>query len=231
MAKAAAKSRRPARPAKKAPPKSAAAKKAPAKKAAPKKRPVRKPTSAPAAGPRVFPVEVDAGSVEKTLAKVREELTHWVNKGRYTKVRFKLRGKPILPDLPVAAVIAAEAVTFWWAGLLRALLVTLGANAVLEMELVNDADREVARGREAFLAGDLERAMEAYRAALEMDRDNSAAHLSLGVAHKLRGEPDKAREMLQRAEQLDPQGPVGDEARRLLDQMGPGATPAAAERP
>jgi tetratricopeptide (TPR) repeat protein len=203
----------------------------PARKAAPRKvrapRVKRAPAADKAEESKVFGVEVEPGSVEKTLAHVREELTHWVNKGRYTKVRFKLRGKPILPDLPVGAVIAAEAVTFWWAGLLRALLFTLGAKAVLEVELVNDADREVARGKEALLAGDLDRAVEGFSKALEMDRDHCAAHLSLGIAFKLKGDLAKARESLQRAEQLDCDGPVGGEARRLLDQMdkGPVAAP------
>ncbi len=180
---------------------------------------------------KVFGVEVEPGSVEKTLARVREELTHWVNKGRYTKVRFKLRGKPILPDLPVAAVVAAEAVTFWWAGLLRALLVTLGANTILDVELVNDADREVGNGRQALLAGDLDKAMECFQKALQMDRDNPSALLSMGIAHKLRGELAKAREYLQKTEQADPEGPSGQEAARLLDQMNAAAPPPQATPP
>lgn len=199
--------------------------KKPAKKAAPRKKP------APKASPsdrKVFGVEVEPGSVEKTLTKVRDEAAHWVNKGRYTKVRFKLRGKPILPDLPIAAVVTAEAVTFWWAGLLRALLVTLGANTILDVELVNDAEREVAKGREALLGGDLDRAMDYFRKALEMDRGLPSAHLSLGIAYKLKGDPAKAREFLEKTEQLDPEGPSGEEARKLLDQMNaaPGAPKA-----
>lgn len=219
MAKAPAK-----RTAKKAP------KQAPKKAAKPAKKRTKAPEAPAAEEKKVFGVEVEAGSLEKTLARVREELTHLVNKGRYTKVRFKLRGKPILPDLPVAAVVAAEAVTFWWAGLLRALLVTLGANTLLQVELVNDADREVARGKDALLAGDLEKAMEAFRKALEMDRANPSALLSLGIAHKLKGDLANARNFLEKAEQADPQGPTGDEARRLLDQMNAAepkpATPA-----
>ena len=195
----------------------------------PRKAKAPKPAPAAAEEKKVFGVEIEPGSIEKTLARVREELTHWVNKGRYTKVRFKVRGKPILPDLPVGAVIAAEAVTFWWAGLLRALLFTLGANVVLDVELINDADKEVVRGKESLLAGDLDRAMESFNKALEMDRDNVSAHLSLGIAHKLRGNLAKAREFLEKTEQLDPGGATGEEARRLLDQMGAG--PAASATP
>lgn len=215
---------RSAKPSKKSP-----ARKAARKKASPKKqRRPSAPRSKPRQEPNVFGVEVEPGSVDKTLARVREELTHWVNKGRYTKVRFKLRGRPILPDLPVAAVVAAEAVTFWWAGLLRALLVTLGANTILDVELVNDADREVAHGRQCLLAGDMDKAVEAFQKALSMDRDNPAALLSLGIAFKLKGDLPKAREFLQKAEQADPEGPSGQEASRLLDQMNAAApaTPA-----
>jgi tetratricopeptide (TPR) repeat protein len=196
-------------------------KSSPKRKVAPKSARPRKPAAKPqdAKDKEVFGVEIEPGSIEKTLVRVRKELTHWVNKGRYTKVRFKLRGKPILPDLPVGAVIAVEAATFWWAGLLRALLFTLGANVVLEVELINDADKEVARGKESLLGGDLDRAIEGFTKALEMDRDNAPAHLSMGIALKLQGNTAKARKFLEKTEQLDPDGTSGAEARRLLDQM------------
>jgi tetratricopeptide (TPR) repeat protein len=196
---------------------------APRRKAKPRPSPerARKPPSAEeaAAETGVFGVDVEPGSVETTLEKVREELAHWVKKGRYTKVRLKLRGQPILPDIPVAAFLAAEAVTFWWAGLLRVLLVHVGAKAVLDVELVSDADLEVSRGKAALLAGDLDLAMVSFEKALTMDRDCASAHLNLGIAFKLKGDLEKASELLRRTEQLDAQGPCGDEARRLLDQL------------
>ncbi|MGC4122547.1 MAG: tetratricopeptide repeat protein [Myxococcales bacterium] len=240
MAKARPQSRSSLKTAKKPAAPKAARKKAPAKKVPAKKKPQRKAAAndateaSPAAAKQdernVFGVEVEPGSVEKTLAKVREELTHWVNKGRYTKVRFMLRGKPILPDLPVAAVVAAEAVTFWWAGLLRALLVTVGAGTLLKVELVNDADREVAYGRQCLLAGDLDKAVEAFQKALSMDRDNPAALLSMGITCKLKQDLAKAREYLQRVEQVDHDGPSGQEAARLLDQMNAAAPAAPAQQ-
>jgi tetratricopeptide (TPR) repeat protein len=177
--------------------------------------------------PKILPVEVEPGSIETTLKNLRDELAHWVNKGRYTKVRFRLRGKPILPDIPVGALLAAEAVTFWWAGLLQALLVNLGAKALLEVELVSEAELEVARGKQALLGGDLDRAMEIFLHAAEMDRDCASAYLNLGICHKLKGERDEARKNLERAEQLDPAGTVGEEARRLLDSMAGLRQPAA----
>jgi tetratricopeptide (TPR) repeat protein len=210
----------------------------PAKKAASRKRPARKAPARPtalarpdteqllgavepeaSASTRVLPFEIEPGAVESALRQLREELAHWVRKGRYTRVRFKLRGKPVLPDVPVGALLAVEALSFWWVGPLRVLLVNLGAKALLEIELISYADLEVGRGRTALLAGDLDRAVECFNRALEMDRDCAGAWLNLGVARKLAGDREGARQHFQKAEQLDANGPVGDEARRLLDQL------------
>jgi tetratricopeptide (TPR) repeat protein len=174
--------------------------------------------------PRVIPLEIEQGSVEDVLAKVRDELAHWVKKGRYTKVRFKVRGRPVLPDIPLAALVAAEAVTFWWAGLLKALVAHVGAGALLDVELVSGAVQEVSRGKLALLGGDLERAVELFRKALEMDRDCASAHLNLGVAFKLKNDTATARRHLEKAEQLDSAGASGEEARRLLDQLNGGTS-------
>jgi len=59
---------------------------------------------------RVLPFEIDPAQLEAGFKKLRGELVHWTNKGRYTKVRFKFRGKQLLPDLPLAAVAAAEGI-------------------------------------------------------------------------------------------------------------------------
>ena len=42
-------------------------------------------------------------TAEEGLKKLQGEVVHWANKGRYTKVRFKFRGKQLLPDIPLAA--------------------------------------------------------------------------------------------------------------------------------
>src|SRR5262245_1600795 len=77
-----------------------------------------------------LPFEIDPKAVEESLIKLRDQVTHWAKKGRYTKVRFKFRGKQMLPDIPLAAVVAVEGMTFYWAGLLRALVFTLAGNTV-----------------------------------------------------------------------------------------------------
>src|SRR5262249_38309973 len=85
------------------------------------------------------------------------------------------------------------------------------------VELVNEADGEVQRARDALLGGDLEATLAHLELAIAMDRDHAAAHLQLGVALKLRGDREEARTALMRARELDPEGPGGAEAERILE--------------
>jgi tetratricopeptide (TPR) repeat protein len=170
---------------------------------------------------RAFPLEIDPKRVEEGLAKLKEELVHWANKGRYTRVRFKFRGKQLLPDIPLAAVAAAEGLTFYWAGLLRALVFNAAGRSLFDVELVNDSEARLEQGKQALLSGDIDRALEHFREAIAMERDNPRAHLNLGVALKLQGKPGEARSALLKARDLDPHGPVGKEAERLLSTVSP----------
>ncbi|WP_370458968.1 tetratricopeptide repeat protein [Aggregicoccus sp. 17bor-14] len=165
---------------------------------------------------RTLPFELDPRKLEEGLKSLQGELVHWANKGRYTRVRFKFRGKQLLPDLPLAAVVAAEGLTFYWGGILRALLFNVAGKSVLSVELVNDADKRVQAGKEALLSGDVDVALARFREALAMDRDHAAAHLQLGVCYRLQGQKDLAIAALEKARQKDPEGAVGAEAERLL---------------
>ncbi len=178
------------------------------------------PAGEPVSG-NAFPFEIDPKRVEESLGKLRDELVHWANKGRYTKVRFKFRGKQLLPDLPIAAVVAAEGLTFYWGGILRALIFTVAGGSLLQVEFVNDADKRVQAGKEALLAGDLDEALALFREALSMDRDNVGAHLNVGVALKLKGDREGALASFERAKALDPEGPLGAEADRLATPLRP----------
>jgi len=151
---------------------------------------------------------------------VTETLRQWANAGRYTKVRFKFRGKPLLPDLPLAAVVAAEGLTFYWTGILRALLVNVAGKSVLDVELVNDSENHVQRGKEELLSGEVDRAIAEFRTALAKQHDNPRAHLNLGIALKLKGDRAGARAALEKARGIDPDGPVAKEAERLLQGLG-----------
>jgi tetratricopeptide (TPR) repeat protein len=164
-------------------------------------------------------VNVEPGRIEEMLQKLRSELGALANKGRYTRVRFKFRGKQLLPDIPLAAVIAAEGLTFYWTGILRALLVNVAGKSVLSVELVNDSGRFVQKGKEELLAGDVDRAIDAFRTALRMERDSPRAHFHLGAALRLQGKLAEARESLERARALDPRGETGREAAELIRRM------------
>jgi len=191
---------------------------APGRKRAPAKHSRRPPPAAESGS--TLPVDVQPGAVDEALRKVTETLRQWANAGRYTKVRFKFRGKPLLPDLPLAAVVAAEGLTFYWTGILRALLVNVAGKSVLDVELVNDSEQHLQKGKEELLSGEVDRAVAEFRAALAKQHDNPRAHLNLGIALKLKGDRPGARSALEKARTLDPDGPVGKEAERLLQGLG-----------
>ncbi len=180
-------------------------------------RPTQKalPAGEPVDKGRALPFEIDPKRVEESLKKLQGEMVHWANKGRYTKVRFKFRGKQLLPDLPLAAVVAAEGLTFYWGGILRVLIANVVGKSVLQVEFINDSEKRVQAGKEALLSGDVDQALALFREALSMDRDNAAAHLNVGVALKLKGDRDGALAAFEKAREIDPEGPTGAEAERL----------------
>lgn len=167
-------------------------------------------------------MEVQPGAIDEALRKVTDTLRQWANAGRYTKVRFKFRGKPLLPDLPLAAVMAAEGLTFYWTGILRALLVNVAGRSVLDVELVNDSEQHVQKGKEELLSAEVDRAVAEFRTAIAKQHDNPRAHLNLGIALKLKGDRAGARASLELAKGFDPDGPVGKEAERLLQGLSGG---------
>jgi hypothetical protein len=179
------------------------------------------PAGEPADKGRTLPFEIDPRRVEEGLKKLQGEMVHWANKGRYTKVRFKFRGKQLLPDLPLAAVVAAEGLTFYWGGILRALVANVVGKSVLQVEFINDSDKRVQAGKEALLSGDVDQALALFREALSMDRDNASADLNIGVALKLQGDREGALAAFERAKEKDPEGPVGTEAERLAAPLRP----------
>ena len=213
------------------------AKKSTKRRAAPRSRPRRSTASHPRKAtaarasqsprtPEALPVELGTGPLEEMLEKIRSEVVRWANKGRYTKVRFKFRGRQLLPDIPLAAIVAAEGLSFYWAGLLRALVVNVAGGTVLDVELVNDSEKVIKRGREALLSGDVAAALEHFGKATEMDRDNANAWLNLGVAFKLKGDVEDARQALEKARALARVDAVAEEAERVLETL-PGGAPSA----
>ena len=163
-----------------------------------------------------LPFEIDPQKIEASLIKLRDQVVTLAKKGRYTKVRFKFRGKQLLPDIPLAAVVAVEGATFYWAGILRALVFTLAGRTLIDIELVNDSEKRLAKGKEALLSGDLDEALKAFRQARDMDEENPSVHLNLGIALKLKGDHAEARASLERCRDLDPKAATAGEAERLL---------------
>ncbi len=174
------------------------------------------PVESTGGGKSTLPFEIDPDQLEQSLNQLKDQVVTWAKKGRYTKVRFKFRGKQLLPDIPLAAVAAVEGATFYWAGLLRLLVFNLAGRTLIEVEFVNDSEKKIIEGKEALLSGDLEAALAAFEAALDMDHENPMVHLNLGVAFKLKGDHVAARKALAEASRLDPKGATGAEAERLL---------------
>ncbi|MAA79408.1 MAG: hypothetical protein CL916_09120, partial [Deltaproteobacteria bacterium] len=63
-------------------------------------------------------VELDPEKIEQSLSSLQERVRRLTSDGMYTKVRVKFRGKVIVPEMPLGVFLAAEAATFWYAGLI-----------------------------------------------------------------------------------------------------------------
>ena len=126
-------------------------------------------------------VEIDPDQIEQSIRELGEKVRQVAADGRYTKVRIKFRGKTIIPDVPLSAFIAIEAVTFWYGGIIRALAVNLGVKTFIDIEFVHEGDELVSEGHALFIDGETEAAERKYREALSMRPLNPAANYHLGV--------------------------------------------------
>ncbi len=135
-------------------------------------------------------------------------------------MRISRNGKPVLPDLPLAAVAALEAASLYGAGFARVLAVNVGARFLFDVEVVNEADKYFKLGVEHFLEGDLGRSEEALLKAVRIDDTHAAAYLQLGVLYRMRGELEQARPVLERARRLDDAGEIGKKAGDILIALG-----------
>jgi tetratricopeptide (TPR) repeat protein len=173
-----------------------------------------------------FNLDVTGASAAEALAKLRDNVAYWVARGRYNKVRIKRGGKAVLPDIPVGALIAVEAATFFSTGLLRAALVNVVGRALFEVELVNEAEGFYKKGLEHFLAGDVADAEKLFTRALEVDDRFARAHLQMGVLRKVQGNTTAAVRHFERVLELDRHSDAGREAKVHLTKLRP--TPPAA---
>jgi len=155
--------------------------------------------------PEGFRVEIDPEKIEDALASIRDQVRESFTAGRYTKVRLSYRGKPVGPDLPLAIFLAGEGMAFFLMSPLAALLVNLGAKAVLDVEFIHEADELVQEGLALYLDGELEQAEERYRQALDRRPDDPAALYNLGTLLRVSGRRDEALVHLRKAA-MGPEG-------------------------
>lgn len=159
-----------------------------------------------------FRIEIDPRHVEEAVTQVREKIEElrervqegW-DQGRYTKVRLSYKGKRVGPEIPLSVFLAGEGVAFLALTPLSAVLVNLGARAMLEVELVHEADELVSEGLDHYLNGELEQAEDCYRRALQRRDDDTAALYNLGVLLRVSGRQEEALTMLRRAA-MGPEG-------------------------
>lgn len=163
---------------------------------------------------RVTPAELehrDPGFVEKVQQIIR--------KGQVNKVRVKYGDKVLLPAVPLSLFLAAEALTFVGAGLVRALVANVGIGTLLDVEFINDAEEHYNEGVRHYQSGDLEEAVGEYRQAISIDPNYTEAFLNLGVIYKIQGDVDGARSYFEKALALDPHGVVGRQAKENLRKL------------
>jgi len=165
-----------------------------------------------------FRIEIDPDRVDEAVRSLSERVRKFVEHGRYTKVRIKYKGKPLVKDIPLGVFVATEAMTFWYGGLLRALMVNIGIQAIIEVELIHDADEQVAEGKDLYMAGEVQAAEEKYRKALSMRPDDPSALYNLGVLLRVTGRRQEAIEALQ-ASAKDIEHPDAIKAAEALTRM------------
>lgn len=166
-----------------------------------------------------FSLELVGENVSEAMGQLKNQVQYWADRGRYNKVRIKRAGKPVLPDIPIGALMALEAATFFWSGLLRGAVVNVVGRVLFEVELINEAEEHYKRGLEHFLAGDLADAAECLERALRIDERYPRAHLQLGVLRKVQGDRAAARRHFRAAIEHDAGGDTGREAEIHLKKL------------
>lgn len=165
-----------------------------------------------------FRWEIDPDAIDESVKQLRERLKKLVDQGRYTKVRFSYKGKPLLPDVPLAAAVAAEGLSLALAGPLKFLLVNLGMKSFIDVEFIHEATERVREGQDLFADGEVDAAEAKYREALAMKPNDTAALYHLGILLRVTGRRDEAVEVLGRAAK-DTEHPDAAKAAEALERM------------
>jgi tetratricopeptide (TPR) repeat protein len=169
-----------------------------------------------------FKWEIDPNAIDESLGRLRDQLKRLFDQGRYTKVRFKYKGRQLLPDVPLGAVVAAEGLSWALAGPLRLIVVNLGVKAFIEVEFVHEASERVREGQDLYNDGEVDAAEAKYREALAMKPEDTSALYHLGVLLRVTGRRDEAIDLLTRAAK-DAANSEGAKAAEALEKMKRGA--------
>ncbi len=146
-----------------------------------------------------FTWEFDPKAIERSFHELRERLRKLADQARFTKVRFSWRGKPLLPDIPMTSLLAANGLALLLTGPIQVLIVNLGLKAFLEVQLIHESAERVAEGVELFQRGEVDLAEGKYREALAMNPGDTSAHYHLGVLLRVTGRRDEAIDSFERA--------------------------------
>ena len=146
-----------------------------------------------------FRIELDPQRIEEAVREIRDRVRQSLKTGRYTRVRISYKGRQLVPDIPFTIFLATEGAAFWLTSPLFAVLLNLGANSVLDVEFIHEADELVQEGLSAYLDGELDTAERCYRQALEKRPDDPAALYNLGTLLRITGRVEEAKSVLRRA--------------------------------
>lgn len=151
-----------------------------------------------------FRLEIDPDKVDESLRDLRERLRASFQEGRHTKVRISYKGKPIGPDIPLAIFLTGQGIAFWFSAI-PALLVNLGAKAVLDIAFIHEADELVQQGLSHWVDGEADEAEACYRRALDRRPDDPSALFNLGTLLRVTGRKEEAERHFRRAA-MGPEG-------------------------
>ena len=165
-----------------------------------------------------FRLEIDPTKLDEAVRTLSLRAQRLIDQGRHTRVRIKYKGRPLMGDIPLGVFVATEAATFWYTGVLRALVVNLGVKTFLDIEFIHEANEKTAEARVAYMDGEVEQAETLLRQALVIDPAHTAAHYQLGVVLRVMGRREEAIECLEKAA-ADTEHADSDKAAKALERI------------